>query len=223
MLHISPNSVEKQIDKSKLYSIRLVSTPKSGKLVTYWLIGILLLLVIILFVPWQQNVSGKGQLTALSPQERPQTIQSPIAGRIDKWNVQEGQFVKKGDTILVITEIKEKFLDPDLLPRLQEQVGAKEGVIRSTIDKADALTSQISALAQGLKLKLQQAENKVIQARLKVKSDSIDLVAETINYSIADTQLTLGNTMFNKGLISLTDFQKRQEKYQSSTAKLISR
>jgi multidrug efflux pump subunit AcrA (membrane-fusion protein) len=222
MLHISPKSIENQIDKSKLYSIKLVSTPKTGKLVTYWLIGILLLLIILLFVPWQQNVSGKGQLTALSPQERPQTIQSPIAGRIDKWNVQEGQFVKKGDTILVISEIKEKFLDPDLLPRLQEQVGAKEGVIRSTIDKADALTSQISALAQGLKLKLQQAENKVIQAKLKVKSDSIDLVAETINYSIADTQLTLGNTMFSKGLISLTDFQKRQEKYQSSTAKLIS-
>ncbi|MEX1189817.1 MAG: HlyD family efflux transporter periplasmic adaptor subunit [Bacteroidia bacterium] len=222
MLHISPKSVEKQIDKSKLYSIKLVSTPRTGKLITYWLIGILLLLIIILFVPWQQNVSGKGQLTALSPQERPQTIQSPIAGRIERWNVQEGQFVKRGDTILVITEIKEKFLDPDLLPRLQEQVGAKEGVILSTIDKANALSSQINALKSGLILKLQQAENKIIQSKLKVKSDSIDLVAETINYAIADTQLTLGTKLFSKGLISLTDFQKRQEKYQSSTAKLIS-
>lgn len=222
MLHISPESVEKQIDKSKLYSIKLVSTPRTGKLITYWLIGILMLMIIILFVPWQQNVSGKGQLTALSPQERPQTIQSPIAGRIENWHVQEGQFVKKGDTILVITEIKEKFLDPDLLPRLREQVGAKEGVIQSTIQKAEALDNQIQALDRSLILKLQQAENKVIQSKLKVKSDSIDLVAETVNYAIADTQLTLGNKLINKGLITLIEYQKRQEKFQSASAKLIS-
>lgn len=221
MLHLSPESVEPHIDKSKLHSIRLVSTPRSGKQITYWLIGIMTLLLVILFVPWQQNVDGSGTLTALSPEERPQTIQSPIAGKIDSWHAAEGQFVKAGDTILVLTEIKEKFLDPDLIPRLKQQVGAKEGVITSTIDKAKALNSQIQALQRSLKLKLEQAQNKVIQARLKVKSDSIDLVAETKNYSIADTQLILGKTLFDKGLISMVDFQKRQEKYQLSTAKLI--
>jgi multidrug efflux pump subunit AcrA (membrane-fusion protein) len=156
MLEISPESVEKEIPENRLYSIRLVSTPRTGKIVTYWLLGILMLLIIILFVPWQQNVSGSGQLTALSPQERPQTIQSPIAGKIDSWFVQEGQFVKQGDTILVLTEIKEKFLDPNLLPRLQEQVAAKEGVITSTFDKAAALDNQIQALRSSLILKLKQ-------------------------------------------------------------------
>jgi multidrug resistance efflux pump len=62
----------------------------------------------------------------------------------------------------------------------------------------------------------------VYQGRLKVKSDSIDLVAETINFSIADTQLTLGRNLYNKGLISQVEFQRRQEKFQNSTAKLIS-
>ena len=222
MLHISPESVENDIQKNRLYSIRLVSTPRTGKIVTYWLIGILMLLIVILFVPWQQNVNGSGQLTALSPQERPQTIQSPIAGKIDSWHVQEGQFVKKGDTILVLTEIKEKFLDPNLLPRLKEQVAAKEGVITSTFDKAEALDNQISALRNSLILKLKQAENKVIQSRLKLKSDSIDLVAERLNFSIADTQLTLGNKLLSKGLITLIEYQRRQEKFQASTAKLIS-
>jgi multidrug resistance efflux pump len=222
MLNLSKHSIEKEVDKSKLHSIRLVSTPRSGKLISYWLIGILLLLVAILFVPWQQNVNGKGQLTALSPQDRPQTIQSPIAGRIDKWYVQEGQYVNKGDTILVITEIKEKFLDPDLIPRLREQVDAKEGVINSTIEKAGSLNSQITALNNSLILKLAQAQNKIIQSKLKIKSDSIDLVAETANYYIADTQLTLGKNLYSKGLISLIELQRRQEKYQSAAAKLIS-
>lgn len=222
MLNISPNSIDKQVDKTKLHSIRLVSTPRTGKLITYWLLGILLLLIAILFVPWQQNVNGKGDLTALSPQDRPQTIQSPIAGKIDRWYVQEGQYVNKGDTILVLTEIKEKFLDPDLIPRLRDQVGAKEGVIRSTIEKASSLNAQIEALKSSLVLKLQQATNKVYQSKLKIKSDSIDLRAESLNYAIADTQLALGKNLYNKGLISLIEFQKRQEKYQSAAAKLIS-
>jgi multidrug resistance efflux pump len=222
MLQISPHSVEQDLKKHKLYAIKLAGTPRFGKVVTWWLGGLMLLLIIILFIPWQQNVDGNGHLTALSPQERPQNIQSPIAGRIDKWAVSEGQFVKAGDTIMVLTEIKEKFLDPDLLPRLQQQVGAKQGAIKSTFNKAQSLSNQIDALNSGLKLKLQQATNKVYQGRLKVKSDSIDLVAETINFSIADTQLTLGRNLYNKGLISQVEFQKRQEKFQNSTAKLIS-
>jgi multidrug resistance efflux pump len=175
-----------------------------------------------MFFPWQQNVDGKGQLTALTPKDRPQTIQSPIAGRIDEWFVREGQFVKRGDTIVVLTEIKEKFLDPEMVPRLKQQVGAKEGVISSTMEKADALAQQINALSSSLQFKLKQAQNKVIQARLKVRSDSIDLESERVQFAIADTQLNLGKGLFNKGFISLIEFQKRQEKFQQSTAKLIS-
>jgi multidrug resistance efflux pump len=222
MLKISPNSVESELKKEKIYSIRLVNTPRNGKVFTWWLLSILGLLIILMFFPWQQNVDGKGQLTALAPKDRPQTIQSPIAGRIDQWFVSEGQFVKKGDTIVILSEIKEKFLDPEMVPRLRQQVGAKEGVISSTMEKAAALSKQINALGSGLVLKLKQAENKVIQARLKVRSDSIDLQSERVQFAIADTQLNLGKGLFNKGFISMIDFQKRQEKFQQSTAKLIS-
>lgn len=188
----------------------------------YIFISLLLLFLVILFLPWQQNVSGTGLLTALSPADRPQSIQTPIAGRIDGWYVQEGQFVKAGDTIAVLSEIKESFLDPDLLPRLQSQVGAKENVILSTLDKATALEMQEAALNKAQKFKLEQTNNKIIQAKLKIRTDSIDLVAERQNFAIADTQLRLGKNLFDKGLISLTEFQKRQEKFQNSTAKLIS-
>jgi multidrug resistance efflux pump len=222
MLKISPNSVENELKKEKIYSIRLVNTPRNGKVFTWWLLGIFGLLIILMFFPWQQNVDGKGQLTALTPKDRPQTIQSPIAGRIDEWFVREGQFVKRGDTIVVLTEIKEKFLDPEMVPRLKQQVGAKEGVISSTMEKADALAQQINALSSSLQFKLKQAQNKVIQARLKVRSDSIDLESERVQFAIADTQLNLGKGLFNKGFISLIEFQKRQEKFQQSTAKLIS-
>lgn len=203
-------------------SARYTVEIRQVRVFNYIFISLILLFLVILFLPWQQNVHGNGLLTALDPSERPQSIQTPIAGRIDSWNIQEGQSVKMGDTIAILSEVKESFLDPDLLPRLRTQVEAKENVIYSTLDKAQALQMQEEALIQSQKFKLQQTDNKIIQAKLKIRTDSIDLVAERLNYAIADTQISLGKNLFEKGLISLTEFQKRQEKFQMSAAKLIS-
>ena len=59
-----------------------------------------MLIVIILFLPWTQNVTGKGNVTTLKLGQRPQAIQSIIAGRIENWYIKEGDFVNKGDTIV---------------------------------------------------------------------------------------------------------------------------
>jgi multidrug efflux pump subunit AcrA (membrane-fusion protein) len=53
-------------------------------------------------------------VTTLKPNQRPQSIQSVISGRIENWYVQEGDFVKQ-DTILFISEIKEDYMDPNLV------------------------------------------------------------------------------------------------------------
>ena len=94
MLRISPHRVDAGMPREKLNAVKLVSTARSARIVTRILRIVVLLFVAILFVPWQQHVDGKGQLTALAPQDRPQMVQSPIAGRIDRWYVQEGQRVK---------------------------------------------------------------------------------------------------------------------------------
>jgi multidrug resistance efflux pump len=49
----------------------------------------------------------------------------------------------------------------------------------------------------------------------------MELVAGKVQYAISDTQLTLGSNMYKKGLISLADYQRRQEKFQQNSAKFI--
>jgi multidrug resistance efflux pump len=212
----------KHIKNTVFQSARYTIELRQVQIFNYVLIAITAIFIASLFLPWQQSVHGTGTLTALSPADRPQSIQTPIAGRIDAWFIREGQQVKMGDTIAILSEIKETFLDPELLPRLKNQVMAKEGVIQSTLNKAEALQSQEYALSNTLKFRLEQLANKVIQSQLKIKTDSIDLNAEKQNFAIADTQLRLGKNLFDKGLISLTEFQKRQEKFQQNYAKLIS-
>src|SRR5688500_9668775 len=99
MLNLSSNSVKNKILHDNLYSLRALNTPMAGKILARWILAIGIVFFIVLFLPWQQNIHGTGQVTALSPSNRPQTIQTIIAGRIQDWKIKEGQFVKEGDTI----------------------------------------------------------------------------------------------------------------------------
>lgn len=175
-----------------------------------------------MFLPWQQNINGEGEVTALTPQDRPQTVQNAIAGRIERWNVRDGQFVRRGDTLLVISEVKDEYFDPNLPERLREQLDAKEGSLEATQAKIKALDGQIAALETGLQAKLESARNKVKQARFKLTMDSTDLVAQRTNYKVAADRLARSEKMYKDGLISLTDLESRRLKLQEDYAKLIS-
>src|SRR5690242_14779947 len=81
------------------YTLRTLRTDPGTRALARFLLGLLILFMLVLFLPWQQNIRGIGQVTALDPANRPQTIQTIIPGQIQKWFVREGDFVKKGDTI----------------------------------------------------------------------------------------------------------------------------
>ena len=178
--------------------------------------------LIILFLPWTQNVAGNGFITTLTPGQRPQTIQSPIPGRIEKWFVTEGDVVKKGDTILFISEIKNEYMDPRLVERTNQQRDAKSRSVVSYQGKIKALERQVGALQNERKLKLSQAKNKLTQSFLKVKSDSIDFKAAKTNVEIAESQYNRTLTLQNEGLKAVKDVEDKRLKLQETQAKLIS-
>jgi len=177
---------------------------------------------IVLFLPWTQTISGKGYLTTRNPEHRPQTIQSPIPGRIEKWYVQEGDFVTKGDTILYISEVKNEYFDPNLIARTGDQIKSKSMAVTSYQGKVKALNSQVNALKRERQLKLEQARNKLLQANLKVQSDSIDLEAAKTNLTIAQRQFDRVEKLEVEGLKAVTDVEEKRLKLQETQAKLIS-
>lgn len=222
MLNISPNSVSSRLVPEKYQSFKIIDNRPKMRMSLKLLLILFLPVIIVLFLPWTQNTRAMGNVTALRPDQRPQTIHSVIAGKIEKWFVQEGQFVKKGDTILFISEIKDEYFDPNLLSRTDEQLKAKELSVQSYMEKVKANDNQIAALTETLKLKLEQARNKLQQAILYVKSDSIDLVAARTNLEIANEQFNRMKELYAKGLKSLTDLENRKLKLQETQAKVIS-
>ena len=222
MLNISHNKLNTSVDISNFKSSKRVFHKTNYKTFNRFLIAFAILIFIILFLPWTQNISSNGSVTTLKLDQRPQTIQSPIPGRIEKWFVQEGDFVKKGDTILFISEIKNEYLDPKLIERTGKQIKAKSMSVFSYQEKIKALNRQISSLQNERSLKLEQSKNKLMQSFLKVKSDSIDYQAAVINLNVAQLQYDRTVTLENEGLKAVTDVEEKRMKLQENLAKLIS-
>jgi len=218
----SKSKLDDNLFKEKLNAIEVLKTPKASEVLVYWLLGFLCIFVMTLFLPWQQNIRAEGKVTTLTPADRPQKIESTIAGKIQRWKVTEGQYVNKGDTILVLTEVKEKFFDPELLKRTAEQVEAKKQGIVGYESKIVALDNQINALQDAMQFSLEKAKNKLRQTQLKLISDSTDWEAEKLNFQIAKVQLERQQELYNKGLVALTALESRKLKFQESNAKVIS-
>ena len=221
MLNISHNQLNKSVDITDTKSGKRVFHMDYFKYFNRFLGVFAIICIIILFLPWTQNITGRGQVTTLTPDQRPQTIQSPIPGRIETWFIREGDFVEKGDTIMKISEVKSEYFDPNLVERTGMQRDAKALSVESYSEKINALERQIAALTNERGLKLEQAKNKLMQAKLKVQSDSIDLEAAKTNKTIAQRQYDRTVTLESEGFKATQDVENKRLKLQETEAKLI--
>lgn len=222
MLNLSNYRVNEEVlEKYPLRTLHTLPSPDGGRRLGRYMLVILFIGLVAMFLPWQQNIHGEGSVTALTPQDRPQTVQNVIAGRIEHWAIKDGDYVKKGDTLLVVSDTKDDYFDPNLPERLDEQLDAKQGSLEATNTKIQALNSQIQALQAGLTVKLEAARNKVRQSEYKVAADEADLVAVRKNYQIALDRLDRYEKGYKDGLFSLTDLEARRLKVQEDNAKVI--
>lgn len=214
--------IESEFNHLHLQSFDAVYDSRTRNRVKYWLTGLIAGLVLILFIPWTQNIRANGSVTTLRQEHRPQEVNTIIAGRIIKWHVKEGDFVQKGDTLVQLAEVKDNYLDPQLLQRTKEQMEAKTSSIQSYADKANATALQMQALEEARNLKIEQLKNKVNQLQLKIIGDSLDVVAASNDFAIAKEQYRRQQIMRDSGLSSLVQLEQRNQSYQTSAAKKTS-
>lgn len=220
MLNISENNTKLQ-PLDRFATVKNLTNRPHYKILNKIIAVVSIISVTALFLPWTQNIAGSGSVTTLKPDQRPQSIQSVISGRLEKWYVQEGDFVNKGDTILFISEIKEEYMDPNLVRNTKNQIDAKKQSLESYGSKVSTLSGQIQNIEREKVLKLEQAQNKIKQSVLKIKSDSMDLVAVKTQLRIANTQYDRSVQLNKEGLKPLTDIEEKRLKLQEVEAKII--
>ena len=218
MLNISKTSISKLVVPKKYSALENVENKVSSKVLRRLIYCFLIVLLIVMFLPWTQNIRSTGTITTLKPGQKPQSITSVIGGQISEWYVQEGDFVKKGDTILKITEVKDAYFDDDLLPRTGNQVDFKKSSLTNYDNKVQTQDDLIIALTSQRDLKISQSKIKLEQTTLKLQNDSMSLAAAEVNLRTAKNQYNRMDSLYTIGLKSLTDLEAKNLKYQESKA-----
>jgi len=190
--------------------------------VKIWFSICVLVFLVFLFLPWTQNIRAKGTVTTLFQDQRPQQVNTIIGGRVMKWYIKEGDYVKAGDTLVKLTEVKTDYLDPDLLARTREQLSGKQQSVEYYKSKVSVTDQQIGAINNGLQLKLNQLTNKLGQLQLKVQADSAEAAAAGNELQIGTKQYNRQQAMYDSGLVSLTQLETRNQQFQNALAKKIS-
>ena len=202
-------------------TIQLMESRKTPKRLSTLILIFGALLLIISLLPWTQTIKSRGNVTAFAQEKRPQMVQAIIGGRIEKWYVSEGDFVKKGDTLVYLTEIKSEYMDPQLIQRTESQIKSKESSASSYMNKVTSLDRQIDALIDNRIIKLKQARNKVNQMKYKVTSDSMNYKANSKQLDIAVKQYERFEELAKQGLKSQTELENRRLKVQEMEAKVV--
>jgi len=158
--------------------------------------------LISMFLPWQQNVSANGQVTAFSASERIQNIDAPVSGVISKWYVQEGSVVKKGDLLLEISDI-----DPMFKDRLQLKRNNFESKLDAKKSELEAYEVQLKSLISSRDAKIAAANFKLDVANQKILASSESVSASEATFDTAEFQAKRMQRLLKDGLVSKRDVE----------------
>ena len=194
--------------KTRPGSLDVMKTPHAVRPVAISLVLLaLLILLALIFVPWQQFVTGYGRVIVFSPMDRPQNIEAQIPGRIVLWNIVEGQTVKAGEIIAEIEDIDSKFLANDQGTRLESQRSFMQSGLSQTVVRESALGNQLGDLEKSRNVAIPAAEQRFHQAkdRVLVAQQNVQQARQSVTTS--ELNLKRLQELFEKGLRSKRDLE----------------
>lgn len=201
-------------------SLDLVYEKNRSRYIGRWVWILLAVLMVFLLLPWTQNIRSNGYVTTINQDERPQEVNSQIPGKILKWYVKEGDYVQAGDTLLQLGEVKDDYLDPELIGRTQAQIEENTNKARFYEGKIAAADQQMQYLQEQQQLKLQSLENKRIQIERKIQAKKAELEAARVDARQTGEQLERARMMLQQEAISKFEFERRNASYLKASAAL---
>ncbi len=204
-------NVQKHTRTPKISSLDMMRTPHAMRPIAISLLLLVLLVVLcLIFVPWQQSVTGYGRVIIFSPMDRPQNIEAQIPGRLVRWNLVEGQTVKLGDVIAELEDIDSKFLAQDQVERLRSQRGFTQTQLLQAASRETALEGQLKDLDGSRNLAIPAAEQRARQAEDTVRQAEQNV--EQARQAVVTEELNLKRVqeLFEKGLRSKRDLELQE-------------
>jgi multidrug efflux pump subunit AcrA (membrane-fusion protein) len=201
-----------------LTAMQMVQSPRLVRRAAHALLLVLMASIVgMVFIPWQQTTKGTGRVVAYFPTERPQTIESPIYGRVVRWGegIVEGAEVHKGQ---LIVEIRDN--DPERANRLAAQLEATREKFRFSQLKAETYGRQIADLAEAREMIIQANRQLVEEARRKLEAEKQGLIAAQAGERQTRANNERQQRLYQQGFTSGLNAEIEQRQYEEAVAKV---
>jgi adhesin transport system membrane fusion protein len=195
-----------------------VPAPQRAALVAKALVAVFALFFIAaLLAPWTQNIRGGGRVLAYAPDQRQQPLEATISGRVEKWFVQEGTQVEKGDPIVQLTDNDESMLD---------RLGAERSAIELRRIAQSQRVESLSARVESVR-RSQRAETESAQANIQIAQQSVEAAEQDLGAATAELETNELNFhrqrgLFDDGLASQRELELAELATRQSRAKVAS-
>ncbi len=181
------------------------------------MVGLMVSVIAMGILPWQQTSRGTGQVVAYAPQERQQSIQAPVEGVVARIGVGlvEGSQVKKGDFILEIQPFAANLVD-----QLNGQLAELKTKLETANVKAEAYAQNVQGFTEALEFTVSAAKQLIDSAKAKLDSKQ-RLVA---GYAAKEKQARLNferqYSLFKSGIKPAKEIEILQEEWDVDKSQL---
>lgn len=218
--------------EAALPSLKLARSSRLARIIGKCLFAFLLIgTMVVAVAPWQQSVKGTGDVIAYDPLERQQTIESPIKGRIVRWNqsIRENAHVQKGEFIAEIADIDTGYLVrlEAQLSASQRQVEAAQSLLEANLRNLEAaktivtsIQSQVTAYELVKEQVISAADANVASAQNKVEAEQQQLAEHEATFNQVKADYERQKTLYEEKIVSQLKFQEAQRKLQETEAKV---
>ncbi len=186
----------------QLPAIALAGSSRVSHLLARILLAAFALVVMGLVVlPWQQSVRGTGRVIAFDPLDRRISVEAPVAGRVKRMLVVEGQRVAKG---ALIAELQDN--DANLIANVRAQRDA-------VINRVDAARDRLASLTAQLEQQQAAKVQALAAGRQRIAAERI--AAQTARINFERTEI-----LAKGGLVSQRDLELAIQERDATAANL---
>ena len=202
-----------------LPAIELVGATRWLKAFSWGLaIGLVLLAVLLLRVPWRQNLPGFGRVIEFDPVNRPMPLQARTDGLIMTWHVREGDHVEAGQKIVDLADN-----DPEILQRLEEQMAAAEAKRDAAQRKVEAYSRQVEEAMSAREAAIRMADHDVEAAVQSVVAARQEIAVAEENIKLAEFQQTMFDGLIAKEIAPGIELERARQQLGVEKARLEAR
>lgn len=168
---------------------------------------LLVFLIILEFVPWTQTIQASGKVSAYTPYDRPQKIESRITGRVKAWHIFEGVQVKKGDLVGELEDYDPTYMAPEILPLFEQRRDALEKTRQAALGRADQLNKRIGEMRKLVQAAVPSAEARVVEADNRVREAQQKVEQLKIDVETAQLNVDRHRQLVRDGLVSQRELE----------------